>query len=151
MRSLKYSLIIFVLLSACQRSEIISDDIYGFPGESIDAIPVEAILAEPEIYHDRSIVVGGTVHEVCQMNGCWLMLRSQETGDGLRVHTEIEENGDYIFTVSKDISGRYAVVSGTLINPNLDHETHYQMDASGESPTLSLTAVGVRLLPEETI
>lgn len=149
--SMKYFLLTILLLSACQRSEIISDDIYGEPQESMDTIPIEAVLSEPKTYFDQRIAVAGTIHEVCQMDGCWLMLRSKETGNGLRVHAEIIDNGDYSFTVPKDISGRYAIVFGLLINPNPDHEAHYQMDAPGESPLLSLTANGVRVLPEDTI
>ncbi len=148
---MKYTPIILLLLIACQRSEIISDEIFGLANESTDAVPVEAVLAEPETYFNHSIAVRGTVHEVCQMEGCWLMLRSIDTGHGLRVHAEIKEDGEYAFTVPKDISGRHTVVFGTLSHPDKSHEAHDHMDAPSEIPILSLTAVGVRLLPELTI
>ena len=148
---INYILIIsWFFLAACNRTEIMSDSVYGDPGDGIDSIPVEAVLAEPANYTDRIMAVAGTVHEVCQVNGCWLMLRSLETGDGLRVHTEIEESGEYVYTVPTDISGRHAVVFGTLSVTEEDMEAHFQEDAPGKDPALTMIASGVRVSPEET-
>jgi len=146
-----YALIIgWLFLAACNRAEIMSDSVYGIAGEVFDTIPVEAVLAEPENYTDNTMAVGGTIHEICQINGCWLILRSMETGEGLRVHSEIKENGEYMFTVPKDISGRHAVVFGTINVPEAVAEAHYQDDTPSKTPVLTMEAVGVRVSPEET-
>ena len=152
MLRIKYILLTFgLLLASCNRAEIISDDVYGVAGDAVDAIPVEAILAEPDNYAGNRMAIRGTIHEVCQMDGCWFMLRSMETEAGLRVHTEMKESGDYTFTVPKDISGRHAVVFGAVTLPEENTEMHYQEDAPGTTaPMLSMTAVGVRVSPEET-
>ncbi len=149
---MKYTLIgICLLLAACGGSELASDDIYGTQHETVDVIPVEAVLAEPRHYADNEVAVAGTVHEVCQMDGCWLMLRGQDTGEGLRVHVEQTEAGEYTFTVPTDISGRYAVAVGNLTIPEAEKEAHYQEDAPGAVPMLSMIATGVRISPEESI
>lgn len=148
---MKYILIIVpVLFLSCNRVEPISDAVYGIAGDALDAVPVEAVVSEPGYYTGRSVTVAGTVHEVCQMDGCWLMLRSMDTEDGLRVHAAVDQDGTYKFTVPRDISGRDAVVFGTINIPDESAEAHYQEDAPGESPMLSMTAVGVRIFPEES-
>ncbi len=137
------------LLVACNRAGVVNDDVYGSAEDTMDAVPVEAVLAEPGSYTGNQMSIAGTVHEVCQMNGCWLMLRSAETEAGLRVHTEMTDNGEYKFTVPKDISGRRVVAFGR-VDP-VDAEAHYQRDAPGTRvPMLSMTANGVRVLPEQT-
>lgn len=149
---MKYTLIgICLLLISCGGSELASDEIYGEQREGVDVIPVEAVLAEPQHYAENEIAVAGTVHEVCQMDGCWLMLRGLDTGKGLRVHAEQTESGEYAFTVPTDISGRYAVAVGTLKIPDMEEEEHYQEDAPGPVPVLSMIAAGVRISPEESI
>lgn len=149
---MKYTLIgICLFLAACGGSELASDEIYGAHLEAVDVIPVEAVLAEPRHYADNEVAVAGTVHEVCQMDGCWLMLRGLDTGDGLRVHVEQTEAGEYAYTVPTDISGRYAVAVGSLTIPEAEDEAHYQEDAPGAAPMLSMVATGVRISPEESI
>ena len=149
---MKYTLIGFcLLLISCGGSELASDEIYGVQHEAVDVIPVEAVLAEPHNYADNEVAVAGTVHEVCQMDGCWLMLRGLDTGEGLRVHAKQTETGEYAFTVPTEISGRYAVAVGMLTIPDMEEEEHYQEDAPGHVPVLSMIAAGVRISPEESI
>ena len=133
---MKRYLFIILAFAACNRAEPVQDAVYGAVLDMADAVPVEAVLAEPQHYIGE-VAVGGTVHEVCKMDGCWLMLRSMDTGDGLRVHAELEEDGAYTFTVPKDISGQYAVAYGTI-----------QAGEAGQ--VRSMAAVGVRVFPEES-
>ncbi len=148
---MKYNLILVcIFFIACNRAEPISDAVYGLAPDAADAIPVEAVVSEPQHYTGKNVAVAGTVHEVCQMEGCWLMLRSMDTEDGLRVHAGRDKDGEYQFTVPKDISGRYAIVFGVISIPEEGAEAHYQEDAPGASPVLSMSAVGVRVSPEES-
>lgn len=148
---MKYNLILVcIFFIACNRTEPISDAVYGLAPDAADAVPVEAVVSEPQHYTGKNVAVAGTVHEVCQMDGCWLMLRSIDTEGGLRVHAEMDKDGGYKFTVPKDISGRHAIVLGTILIPEEEAEEHYQEDAPGASPVLSMSAVGVRVSPEES-
>lgn len=135
----RYFIILFIF-AACNHSEAIQDAVYGDVLDVVDPIPVEAVLAEP-LHYTGVVAVAGTVHEVCQMDGCWLMLRSMETGDGLRVQSELEAGGTYSFTVPAHISGQYAVVYGTIQPDELEQE---------DRQVRSMAAVGVRVFPEES-
>lgn len=149
--TMKYITIMFCLiLAACGRTEVRSDEIYGMPSDAFDSIPLEAVVSEPESYTDRPVRVAGTVHEVCQMDGCWLMLRGTDSKDGIRVTAEIADDGGYTFTVPTDISGRHAIAFGTITVPDMDAEAHYQQDTPSRTPLLSMVAAGVRISPEES-
>jgi hypothetical protein len=99
--------------------------------------------------------VAGTISEVCQMAGCWLTLQN-EAGVAFRVTVPRGEEG-YVFTFPKDVSGRQAVVAGTLAVEETDVATlrHLAEDrgASAEEiaaitapeHTLVLSATGARL------
>ena len=139
-----------LLLAACTGGEFAQDTEYGAVSALADeiAIPVDAVVAEPEVYLERTMAVSGTIHEVCQMAGCWLMLRALEGQAGLRVHVDRTTDGTYAFTVPTDVSGRYAVAYGTVQPVDAESEAHYQEDAAGEAPLLNMVAVGVRIAPE---
>jgi len=93
-------------------------DVYGERFSDEGAVPVQAVVAEREAYLGRSVKIEGTVAEVCQMAGCWLTL---QTGDGnnIRILVARNEDGNYAFTVPKDISGRRVVVQGILAEETL--------------------------------
>ena len=127
-------------------------DVYGERFSDEGAVPVQAVVAEREAYLGRSVKIEGTVAEVCQMAGCWLTL---QTGDGnnIRILVARKEDGNYAFTVPKDISGRRVVVQGLLAEETLDEGTqrHLAKDAGRVvddetlTPTteLQMTAQGV--------
>ena len=127
-------------------------DVYGETFSDEGAVPVQAVVAEPQEYLGRSVKIEGTVSEVCQMAGCWLTL---QTGDGnnVRILVARKENGDYAFTVPKDISGRRVVVQGMLAEETLLEGTqrHLAEDAGREvddetlapKAELQVTAQGV--------
>ena len=127
-------------------------DVYGESFSDEGAVPVQAVVAEREAYLGRSVKIEGTVAEVCQMAGCWLTL---QTGDGnnIRILVARKEDGNYAFTVPKDISGRRVVVQGMLAEETLLEGTqrHLAEDAGRAvddetlTPTteLQVTAQGV--------
>ena len=147
-----YSTVLLCLCAtACQPSEMTHYDTYGAFEEPVtELIPVEAVLAEPNLYGERPLIVEGTIHEVCQMEGCWFMLRSIETHEGLRVLVESKDNGDDQFVVPKALSGRHVAVHGTLGELDEVIEMHHPSHDSEKAPMLSMTATGVRVSPEIT-
>ncbi len=137
---------------ACQPSETMQHDIYGvFEEPATEFIPVDAVLTEPHLYQERPFIVEGTIHEVCQMEGCWFMLRSVANSEGLRVVVESKENGEYAFVVPKDLSGRHVVVHGLLGELDKTIEMHHPVHSPEKAPRLTMTAIGVRVSPEPTI
>ncbi len=127
-------------------------DVYGETFSDEGAVPVQAVVAERDHYLGRSVKIEGTVAEVCQMAGCWLTLQTGD-GDNIRILVARKENGDYAFTVPKDISGRRVVVQGMLAEETLLEGTqrHLAEDAGRAvdnetlTPTteLQVTAQGV--------
>jgi hypothetical protein len=85
------------------------------------AVPVQAVLAEPENYVGRIVKIEGTVREVCQNAGCWLTMDAGE-GPLVRILVDRDEDGGYAFTVPKDIGGRRAIARGILEEQTLDDD-----------------------------
>ena len=146
----RWLLILALLVAACAQEDASTYDAYGEAFGHAGSIPVDAVLAEPALYVGESVKIEGTVHAVCQMMGCWLTLRSLEGGD-IRVHVARTLQGEYAFTVPKDISGRRVIASGVLAAEaeSAAAHNHYSEDAGGEASTaeLQLTADGVLVAP----
>ena len=117
------------------------------------------LIEDADEYAGRTVVVEGTVREVCQMAGCWLSLAG-ETGETIRIDVPRDETESYVFTFPKDASGRTARVAGTLEvrTESVADRRHYAEDG-GASPeevaaitepkrTLVLTALGAEIAPD---
>ena len=141
---MKYALLLLFFAVACASSETeLAYDAYGEAFDTMAAVPVEAVIAERETYLDGHVTVEGTVHAVCQMKGCWLMLRSHD-GEDLRVDVARTEEGEYAFTVPLDISGRRAVARGWLSDGSLtEAHAHHMAQEGGSATRLALSADGV--------
>ncbi|ARA93838.1 hypothetical protein AWN76_012165 [Rhodothermaceae bacterium RA] len=158
--SLLFLILALPLLPACQPDSadpapaVPADAPYDVFGAAItpdDAVPVQSVAAAPADYAGRTVKLEGTVTAVCQMSGCWLTL---DAGDGTGVRIVMpRQDGDYVFTVPKDIAGRTVVVQGTLEETTLDAATqaHLARDAGAEAdeadfeatPELQITADAV--------
>ncbi len=136
--------LLLLLVAACASPQVEEPyDAYGEAFDAMAAVPVEAVLAERELYLDGHVSVEGTVHAVCQMKGCWLMLRSHG-GEDLRVDVARTEGGEYAFTVPADISGRRAVARGWLSDGSVsDAHEHHLAQEGGGGAALALSASGV--------
>ncbi len=97
--------------------------------------PVQLVSAVATM-EGKTITVSGTVREVCQMAGCWLTLDSADEsgalGTTIRISVPRDENGDYVFTVPTDISGRNVFVTGVVEQQEVDAAMaeHYAEDAA---------------------
>ena len=109
-------------------------DVFGKGFDVVEAIPVETVAAAPDDYVGETVKLEGRVSEVCQAMGCWLTLQVPN-GDNVRIVVPRDENGDYVFTVAKDISGRRAVVQGTLAGEVVsEHDQHHYAEDAGHAP-----------------
>ena len=138
MRSLCLALFAGLVLAACSSdapapADAAAYDTYGASFEPVAAVPVQAALAEPEGYVDRTVVLEGVVREVCQQAGCWLTL---DAGDGryVRIHVARTDSGSYAFTVPKDVAGRRVVVQGTLKAETLSAEEQQHLAEDAGTP-----------------
>lgn len=73
------------------------------------------------------LIVEGTVREVCQAKGCWMVVGSEENGE----EPVMVRFKDYGFFVPKDIAGRKVVMEGWAfreVTP-VEELRHYAEDA----------------------
>ena len=75
------------------------------PSVSGKALPLGQALAPANV--GKTIAIEGQVTEVCQMEGCWMVV----TDGKLSVRTTFK---DYGFFVPKDLAGAHVVAEGTL-------------------------------------
>lgn len=143
----------FALLSivpvSCASSASSEVQHYGAAVPESKPLPVETVLADPQIYDGRELVLEGRVVEVCPVKGCWMTFASGERS--LRV-TFL----DYAFFVPKDCAGATAVCGGRFAIREVpaDEARHYLEDAGRHAEAAQITepvrsytfvASGVRL------
>ena len=131
----------------------------GAFGEAVpngDALSPDEVIADPDVYAGKTVVVEGVVREVCQMAGCWLTF-SDADGQTVRVNVPRDESESYVFTFPKDVSGQTVRVAGTLEveTTSVEDQRHYAEDGGASEDavaaitepkrTLVLTALGAEL------
>jgi hypothetical protein len=71
--------------------------------------PVSDILARPDEFVGRRVLVEGTVTAVCQKQGCWMDLVSAEAGDTIQIKVD-----DGVIVFPKDAAGKRVLAEGTV-------------------------------------
>jgi hypothetical protein len=70
---------------------------------------ISDILADPEAYLDKTVLIEGEVLDVCPMMGCWMELKSDD-GEGM-IKVKVKD-GDIVFPV--EAKGSTALVEGKV-------------------------------------
>jgi hypothetical protein len=139
---------LFLLAGACStptRS-------FGAPIEVSGAeLTIASLLAAPNLYDGKNVVVVGQVHEVCQRMGCWLTLAA----GGREVRVTFHGQGFFVPTDSAGATvrakGRFAIRDMPV-----EEARHYLEDAGRAAEaqgivdpvrSFTLAATGVELLP----
>ena len=115
---------------------------YGEALPEATAVPIAVAAADTDAYLGKANRYSGRITEVCQKEGCWMML--EDNGQVARVMMH-----DHAFTIPKDASGR-AEVQGVLSVKELSKEAaeHLAEDGNGVVPAsreLRIDATGVRI------
>ena len=101
MKMKRLALICLVVAAGCATAQRFG----AASGAAGPDLSLEQALAPANV--GKTIAIRGTVAEVCQMEGCWMVLT-----DGRRsVRTTFKDHG---FVVPKDLAGAAAVAAGTL-------------------------------------
>jgi len=117
---------------------------YGAPiAEDVAMVPISVAAADTDAYAGAEHGFSGRITEVCQKEGCWMML--EDDGHAARVMMR-----DHAFLVPKDASGPaevYGVLSVEQLTP--EAARHLAEDAGdGMLPPereLRIQATGVRI------
>lgn len=86
------------------------------------------VLAAPDEFAQKRVLVSGTVRAVCQNKGCWMELATAKdaAAPGCRVTFK-----DYGFFVPKTSGGKVARVDGTLVVKTISAEEVAHMESEG--------------------
>jgi hypothetical protein len=110
-----------------------------------DSIKVVDLLAEPAPHVDKELLVEGTVLDVCQKAGCWMVIAAGDKN----IRVTVKEHG---FAVAKDGAGQWARIQGTLKALEVDQKTVEHFEGESAKPevmpekqgqTYQLIATGV--------
>lgn len=123
-------------------------------GGEITIAPTDAIgLAEAiddELRHGSPVLLRGTVADVCQKKGCWVVISDGDRQ--MRVTFK-----DYGFFLPTDCSGSQALIQGVVAREEISEELarHYAEESKGEDPeaingpqqVVTMVATAVTILP----
>ena len=101
--------ILTVALLALALPAVAGDGAYGAALTQEKATPITAILEDPDSFKGSTVMVEGTVTEMCAHKGCWLVL---DDGEG---HTLLAKSTGDKVAVSEDATGRKAIVEGVVV------------------------------------
>lgn len=123
------------LLSSCGGNSATSaaseGQSFGAEITADNAIAYEDLLPKMAGADSLAIKITGTVGEVCQKKGCWMMIVSDQPGvPEMRVTFK-----DYAFFMPMDLTGKRVVLDGFayISETSVDDLRHYAEDA-GKSP-----------------
>jgi hypothetical protein len=122
---------------------------YGAPITLGNVTRLTEVVAAPERYRGRTVLVRGRVRDVCQRKGCWMVV------DDGSAHARVRF-ADYGFFVPKDSRGKEAWIQGEVTVRVLSEREarHYAEESMRGDPSrvdgpvreIGLTATGVRLV-----
>jgi RecJ-like exonuclease len=73
------------------------------------ATPVKALLSEPEKYVGKEVMIEGEITKVCQMEGCWIMVKDASSSEPIMIKVD-----DGVIVFPKDGAGKKIVAQGKL-------------------------------------
>jgi hypothetical protein len=73
------------------------------------ATPIKAIFAEPDKYLGKEVMVEGEITKVCQMAGCWVMIKDASSPDPIMLKVD-----DGVIVFPKDGAGKKIAAQGKL-------------------------------------
>ena len=122
MKAIRFSIIIFVLLSGMLIAQN-DDATLGAEITLTEKTKISDILLDPESYLDKVVLVEGEVLDVCPKMGCWMELKSDSPVEESDVAEKIKvkvKDGEIIFPM--EAIGQNALVEGKVYKIELTEE-----------------------------
>jgi len=94
-----------------------SETLYGKAPGQAEEVTVQALLAHPERYVDKTVRVKGRIHDVCPRMGCWIDIAGGEAPDVVRFKVN---DGEIVFPV--EAKGKDVVAEGTFVRIDMSAE-----------------------------
>ena len=118
--------------------------LFGEEFKSGEAITFAELIANKDDYKDKEVLVKGSVSDVCQKMGCWLVITGADN--------EARITTGHKFFVPKNSSGKEALVYGKFSVTELSEEDakHYNEESSnpkdnveGSKESYEIVATGI--------
>jgi hypothetical protein len=128
--------------------------LYGAAFTQTESISAGTLLAEPDTHVGKTVRVSGRVADVCQKQGCWMVVTDQDKS--MRVIMK-----DHTFSVAKDGTGSTCEVEGEVVSKPIDPKEveHFASESANKDAmpetsaaggvTYELVATSVRMRPAE--
>lgn len=123
---------------------------YGAEFTKAEKAKLDKITKDADKYHGKTVQVKGTIKDVCQKEGCWIVLT-----DGKReMRVKMK---DHAFVVPKDSFNKKVTVEGVVEKQTISEEMarHYAEEAAdktvkpesikGPQTVVTMNATGVRI------
>jgi RecJ-like exonuclease len=81
-------------------------------GKAIDVkavTPIKTIMASPDKYLGKDVRIEGEITKVCQMAGCWILVKDSSSPDPIMVKVD-----DGVIVFPKDGAGKKVIAQGKL-------------------------------------
>lgn len=126
---------------------------FGAPFAIQEVTPAKSVFDAPETFVGKTVRVEGSVRDVCQKMGCWMVI--SEGDESMRITTK-----DHKFFVAKDGAGSKCHIEGEVISRELDPErtAHFESESSKDAPipekeakdnkTYEIVATSIRFMKE---
>lgn len=85
------------------------DKKYGKPLTLKKATPIAELLAKPETFKGKTVMLDGAITEVCQKKGCWIKLKDASSDTEVQVKVE-----DDVIVFPKDGKGKKVRAEGVV-------------------------------------
>jgi hypothetical protein len=89
----------------------------GAPLTQKDQVPIATLTSKPADYVGKTVQVRGTVAEVCEKMGCWMMLVDAASKAKVRIKVK---DGEIVFP--KEAIGKTAVAEGKFVKIEMTKE-----------------------------
>lgn len=109
-------LLVLLFLFAAVASYAQADK-YGKEISLKEKTTISQILAQPEEFVGKTVLVEGEILEVCAMAGCWMELKSDVENQKVKIKVK---DGDIVFPV--EAKGKNAIVEGIVYKIELTKE-----------------------------
>ena len=134
------------LLLMLSTSVLAKDKVYGKGVSLTEVTKISTILANPESFEGKKVLVEGIITSVCEARGCWMFIASDKNFQEIKIKVL---DGVIVFPMSAQ--GKIAKVEGVLEDANnLDayekknpkHDYSKKKEEKKEEPAYRIRAIG---------
>lgn len=117
-----------------------------FQGTEAAQVALDKVLADPQAYHEKQVIVDGQVRRACSRRGCWMEIAPSTPDHAQSCRVTFK---DYAFLVPTDAAGSWARLLGTVqvtVIPSAAVQHYESEGATFDSKRSDGSALEVRIV-----